>query len=131
LWVLAAGLVLALIFDFLLKLARANVIDHAGRKLDVILSSRLFEKILSTKLSHRPASTGAFANRVAEYEVIREFFTSNTVALFVDFMFVFLFLFIIMQLAGWLVIVPAVAVIPVPCRSYLAPGLVIASMLLI
>lgn len=124
LWVLAAGLILALIFDFLLKIARAHVIDHTGRKLDVALSSRLFEKILSTKLSHRPATTGAFANRIASYESIREFFTSNTIALFVDMVFVGLFLIVIAHLAGWLVAIPLLAVAAVLLAGFVIQHLI-------
>ena len=37
LWVLAVGVVLALAFDFVLRLARAQLIDEIGRKLDAKL----------------------------------------------------------------------------------------------
>lgn len=124
LWVLGAGLMLALVFDFLLKIARAHVIDYTGRKLDVILSSRLFEKILSTQLKHRPSTTGAFANRIAAYESIREFFTSNTIALFVDMVFVVLFLFVIAHLAGWIVVIPLAAVLAVLAAGFVIQHLI-------
>ena len=109
LWVLSIGVVLAIAFDFLLKTARASLIDRVGRRVDIQLASVLFEKILNTSLSARPASTGSFASRVSQYEFIREFFTSSTIALFTDILFVFVFLAVIWQLSGWLVIFPLAA----------------------
>src|SRR5439155_6227617 len=44
--------------------------------------------------------------RVSEYEGVREFFTSTTVVLIVDLLFLFIFLLVITVLAGWLVMVP-------------------------
>ena len=58
LWVLAIGVSTAILFDLLLKTARAALIDHAGRKADLRISYLLFEKVLNSSLSARPASTG-------------------------------------------------------------------------
>jgi len=111
LWVLAIGVATAILFDLLLKTARAALIDHAGRKADLRISYMLFEKVLNTSLSARPASTGEYANRVTQYEFVREFFTSNTVSIFIDTAFVFIFLLVIYAVASWLVIVPIIAFI--------------------
>lgn len=111
LWVLALGVATAILFDLLLKTARAALIDHAGRKADLRISYMLFEKVLNSSLSARPASTGEYANRVSQYEFVREFFTSNTVSTFIDTAFVFVFLLVIYAVSGWLVIVPVVAFI--------------------
>jgi len=109
LWVLAIGVATAILFDLLLKTARAALIDHAGRKADLRISYMLFEKVLNTSLSARPASTGEYANRVSQYEFVREFFTSNTVSTFIDTAFIFIFLLVIYAVASWLVIVPIIA----------------------
>jgi ATP-binding cassette subfamily C protein LapB len=106
LWVLAFGVVLAFAFDFTLRIARAQVIDDIGRKLDAKLAQKLFEKVMNLPMSDRQGSTGAFAKRVSEYELVREFFASTTVVLVVDVTFVVLFLGLILVLAGWLVLVP-------------------------
>ena len=50
LWVLAIGVGMAILFDLLLKTARAALIDHAGRKADLRISYLLFEKVLNTSL---------------------------------------------------------------------------------
>ncbi len=111
LWVLAIGITLAYTFDFLLKTARAALIDHAGRNADLRLSQMIFDKVLNSTMASRPLSTGEYANRVTQYEFVREFFTSNTVGLLIDTAFVFIFLIVIYTLSGWLVVIPAVALV--------------------
>ncbi|MCJ9750207.1 type I secretion system permease/ATPase [Neorhizobium sp. BETTINA12A] len=111
LWVLAIGITLAYTFDFLLKTARAALIDHAGRNADLRLSQMIFDKVLNSTLASRPLSTGEYANRVTQYEFVREFFTSNTVGLLIDTAFVFIFLIVIYTLSGWLVVIPSVALL--------------------
>ncbi|MFC5069433.1 type I secretion system permease/ATPase [Flaviflagellibacter deserti] len=109
LWVLVLGVAGAILFDLLLKSVRAVLIDHAGRSADLRLSYLLFEKVLHTTLASRPASTGDYANRITQYEFVREFFTSNTISVVIDTAFAFIFLIVIYVLSGWIVIVPVVA----------------------
>ena len=111
LWVLALGVGIALVFDFILRLARSQLIDEIGRKLDAKLSQKLFEKVMNLPMADRQGSTGAFARRVSEYEMVRDFFASTTVVLVVDVFFLFLFLILITVLAGGLVMVPIVGIV--------------------
>ncbi len=106
LWVLALGVMFAIGFDFTLRIARARLIDEVGRKLDAKLSQKLFEKVMNLPMAERLGSTGAFARRVSEYEMVRDFFASTTVVLAVDVTFLVLFLGLITALAGWLVLIP-------------------------
>ena len=111
LWVLALGVVIALGFDFTLRLARSRLIDEVGRKLDAKFSQKLFEKVMNLPLADKAGSTGALAKRVSEYENVRDFFASTTVVLVVDISFLALFLVFIAVLAGWLVFVPIVGIV--------------------
>jgi ATP-binding cassette subfamily C protein LapB len=111
LWVLALGVMIALVFDFTLRVARARLIDELGRKLDAKLSQKLFEKVMNLPMADRQGSTGAFARRVSEYELVRDFFASTTVVLAVDLTFLILFLAFITLIAGWLVFVPIAGII--------------------
>lgn len=108
LWVLGVGVMLAFALDFALRLARARLVDEAGREIDERLSQRLFEKVMNVPLASRAGSTGALARRVSEFEMVREFFASTTVVLVVDIAFLFLFVAIIALLGGWLALVPVV-----------------------
>jgi ATP-binding cassette subfamily C protein LapB len=113
LWVLGIGLLIALIFDFVLRAARAHVIDRVGRNVDLKVSSAIFDRILNMRLADRPGTTGSLASRIAEHELVREFFTSNMIALVIDLMFTFIFLLVIYQLAGWVVVIPLVGILVV------------------
>lgn len=106
---LAAGVGIALVFDLILKTARANIIDRTGREIDQKVSYTLFDKVLHSRLETQPGSTGEYANRVGQVEFVREFFTSNTIATMIDALFVFVFLFVIYLIAGWLFVIPGIA----------------------
>ncbi|MEO7654563.1 MAG: type I secretion system permease/ATPase [Sphingomicrobium sp.] len=110
LWVLAIGVGLALIFDFVLRLARSQLVDEIGRRLDARYSQKLFEKVMNLPMAERQGSTGAFAKRVSEYENVRDFFASTSVVLVVDIAFMLVFIILIAVLAGWLVMVPIVGI---------------------
>lgn len=110
LWVLAIGVGLALIFDFILRLARSQLVDEIGRRLDARYSQKLFEKVMNLPMAERQGSTGAFAKRISEYENVRDFFASTSVVLVVDIAFMLVFLILIAVLAGWLVMVPIVGI---------------------
>lgn len=110
LWVLAIGVFLALGFDFILRLARSQLVDEIGRRLDAKYSQKLFEKVMNLPMAERQGSTGAFAKRVSEYEGVRDFFASTSVVLIVDIGFLLVFLVLIAILAGPLVFVPIVGI---------------------
>ncbi len=111
LWVLAIGMAVALTFDFLLKTLRSWLIDSAGRRADVLLASRIYEHVLGIEMSNKPPTTGSFASHLKEFEQVREFFTSSTIASFTDMAFFGLFLFVIYQVGGVMVAVPAAAAV--------------------
>ena len=110
LWVLAIGAFTVFAFDFMLKTLRGYFIDMAGRIADIRLASRIFEHVLGIKMAARPASAGAFANHLREFESLRDFFTSATVTTLVDLPFVFFFIAIIWMLGGPVALVPLIAV---------------------
>ncbi|MCL1889373.1 MAG: type I secretion system permease/ATPase [Desulfovibrionaceae bacterium] len=109
LWVLAIGITLAYIFDFLLKNLRTHFVDVAGRNADVILSGALLDKVLTMRMDAKPESTGALVNNLREFESLREFFSSTSLLALVDLPFLFLFLGIIWLIGGPLVLLPILA----------------------
>lgn len=106
LWVLAIGVSVVYLFDVLLKYLRSYFLEIAGKKSDVIMSGKLFEKTLGLKMAQRGGSVGVFANQLKEFDSIRNFFTSGTVATLVDLPFVIIFLSVIFYIAGQIVLVP-------------------------
>lgn len=122
LWVLASGIFVIFLFDLTLKLLRSYFIDVAGKKSDILISSKLFSKVMGIRMEARPASVGAFARHLQEFESIREFFTSATIGSLIDLPFAILFLILIWLMAGNLVIVPIVGVLILVIYSLLIQG---------
>ncbi|WP_163267593.1 type I secretion system permease/ATPase [Chelativorans alearense] len=112
LWVLAVGVGLAIFIEAVMRIVRSHLVDIVGRRLDLALSSRVFERALGMRLEARPKSTGSFTNQVREFDAVREFFTSTTIGALSDFPFVLLFIGIIAMIGGPVAWVLAAAV---PC----------------
>jgi ATP-binding cassette, subfamily C, bacterial LapB len=111
LWALAIGALIVFTFDFIMKLMRSHFIDLAGKKADLVLSSELFSRVMGMRMEKRPASVGSFARSVQEFETIRDFITSISIAAIVDLPFMLLFLFIIGLLAGPVVWAPILGIV--------------------
>jgi ATP-binding cassette subfamily C protein LapB len=110
LWALSLGVALVLTFDLLMRALRGYFIDVAGKKLDVVLSANIFQKVLGIQMNVRPASVGAFASNLQEFEAFREFATSATITTLIDLPFVVLFIVAMFWIGGPLAWVPVVAV---------------------
>lgn len=110
LWVLATGVLVVYVFDFILKNLRAHFLDHAGRKADIVVSARLFEQMLGMTMQARPASAGVLASHMREFETLRDFFTSATMAALIDLPFIFFFIAIIALIGGPIAFVPLAAI---------------------
>ena len=122
LWVLAIGVSVVYVFDVLLKHLRTHFIEVAGKKSDVIMSSRLFEQTLGLTMQNRTGTIGAFANHLKEFDSIRNFFTSGTITALVDLPFVVIFLLVIFYIAGPLVWVPLTMIGLIALFSLLMKG---------
>lgn len=109
LWVLAIGAGIAYIFDLILKQLRGYLIDVAGKKIDIEVSSKLFAKVIGMPLEKRSPSVGGMAKQLGEFDSIREFLSSATISALVDLPFAILFMFCIWLVAGDLVIFPIIA----------------------
>ncbi|MFW6322684.1 MAG: type I secretion system permease/ATPase [Guyparkeria sp.] len=107
LWVLGAGVFLAISADLALRVMRSRFVDLAASRADVKLSSNIMERVLGMRMANRPASTGSFANTVHAFESVRGFIGSMSVVSLVDLPFVLLFAGIV-ALIGWQLVVPIV-----------------------
>lgn len=108
LWVLASGVAIVLVGDVILKTMRSYFIDLASKRVDVKLSSAIMEKVLGTRLEHKPLSAGSFAANLRSFETIRDFITSATVTAFIDLPFSIVFL-VVIGLISWQLTLPIMA----------------------
>ena len=100
LWVLAIGISIIYLFNFLLSALRTHFVDVAGRNADIVLSSTLVEKVLSMRLDAKPESTGALVNNLREFEQLREFFSSSSLLACIDLPFLVIFLVLTAFIGG-------------------------------
>lgn len=120
LWVLAGGVFLAAIFEFVFRIIRIHVSDMIGKRADLRISDRVFGRALRIKNNERSKSTGSFISQLRELEGVRELVTSTTIAAIADLPFFILFLFIFWLIGGGLIWV-IIAVVPL----MILPGILV------
>jgi ATP-binding cassette subfamily C protein LapB len=109
LWVLAVGICGVFVFDLLLKTLRGLCLDLAGKKTDMVISATLFERIAGMAMKFRPARVGSFAQNIHEFQGLRDFLASLTLASVIDLPFTLLILGVIALIGGHLAWIPVVA----------------------
>jgi ATP-binding cassette subfamily C protein LapB len=125
LWSLAIGVAIAMVFEAVSRFVRAHLLDMAGKKADLVMGTLLFRQALSIQMEHKPASSGSFANQLREFESVRDFATSATLAAISDLPFVLLFVAVIFAVGGplgWvpLLLIPIILAISIAIQWPLA-----------
>ena len=120
LWVLFGGVVLSMVFAWVMRSARMHITDILGKRADMRISDRVFGHALRVRNSARPKATGTFISQIRELEPVREMLTSTTIAAVADLPFFLLFSVIFWLIAGELVWVPTAAFIALLLPSLLA-----------
>lgn len=100
LWVLAGGVLIAAVFEFVLRIARVYLSDIIGKRADLKISDRVFGHALRIRNKDRARSTGSFISQIRELEGVRELVTSTTISAIADLPFFFLFLTIFWIIGG-------------------------------
>ncbi|MEJ0040395.1 MAG: type I secretion system permease/ATPase [Gammaproteobacteria bacterium] len=109
LWVLFGGVMLAIVFEFVLRLSRTHISDLIGRRADLKVSDVVFGHALRVRNDARSKSTGSFIAQVREVEQVRELLTSTTIGAVADLPFFLLFLFVLWLVGGALALVALLA----------------------
>ncbi|VFS78270.1 type I secretion protein, ATP-binding protein [Salmonella enterica subsp. enterica] len=117
LYVLSFGVLVAVLFGFLLREARTHIMDVLGKRADMRISDRVFGHALRLRNSAIPRSTGSFISQLRELEQIREMITSSTLATIVDLPFFFLFMIVLAIIAP-----PLAWIAPVAALLMILPG---------
>jgi hypothetical protein len=100
LMVLTVGVLFATVFELVIKMMRSAMLRDAIRDIDLILSHKIFLRLLGIRMDQFPASVGTLSAQLRSYETIRNFAFSITLYLAVDAPFALLFLAVIAMLAG-------------------------------
>ncbi|MEH6675031.1 MAG: ATP-binding cassette domain-containing protein [Sulfitobacter sp.] len=100
LWVLAAGAGLALLMEAFLKMARARLMDGAGRQIELSVQDVLMRRLLGMRSDARGQAPNQLFSAMREFGSVREFFTASTIGTIADIPFIFVFLFLVASIAG-------------------------------
>ncbi len=107
---LLTGVAILLSLDFLVRQIRSELLDVAGKKIDIVISTKLFNEIILRESGQGQNGSGASASIVREFDSLKEFLASATITTFVDIPFSLLFLWMIFLLSGYLVLVPLASI---------------------
>ena len=108
LYVLFSGVMVAVVFGFVMRKMRTTVTDLIGKRADLRISDRVFGHALRIKNAYRPRSTGPFISQVRELDNVHKCL-ATTVTAFADMPFFFFVCRVFWHLGGSLVWIPIVA----------------------
>lgn len=100
LWVLAAGAGMALMLETFLKVARSQLLDGAGRQIEMGVQGLLMKRLLGMRSDLPGRSPSQLFSAMREFGSVREFFTASTVGALADIPFIFVFLLLVWSIAG-------------------------------
>jgi ATP-binding cassette subfamily C protein LapB len=109
LWTLGIGVLLAAIMELGLRSLRAHVLDDAGKRADLVISSAIYRQTLALRPDQRPSSSGQWAGQLREFESVRDFVSSSTLVALTDLPFVLIFFAVLVWMGGNLVWIPVFA----------------------
>ena len=117
LWVLALGALLAIGLEGLLKIARAQITDAAGRQIDMMVQRKLMQRLIGLRADKKPLPPSGLFSAMRDFSSVREFFTSSTLSTLADVPFIAVFLLLVASIGG-----PVVWVIMLGGLLMLLPG---------
>ena len=105
--VLSLGVLLSILIEYAMKLARSHLMDFVVVGFDHRLSREVFQHLMNLRVDQVPSSVGSLAGQLRGYEQVRSFYTANTLFTLIDLPLSLLFLVIIALIAS-----PLVALVP-------------------
>ena len=108
LWALSFGILIAIFFDFILKVIRAHFVDQVGKKIDLRLSSKLLQKSLNLGIGSSQSATGVRVSQLKDFDSIKDFLSSITIVGIIDLPFIFISILVMFYIGKILVIIPIV-----------------------
>lgn len=100
LFVLTAGVGLAILIELALKLARSAIMDRAVTRIDIEAATRVYDRLARVRLDQFPPNVGTLAAQVRGFETVRAYNVARAVYLWTDAPFALLFLAGIMVIGG-------------------------------
>ena len=108
LWALAIGLLIVVVMDFTLRMMRSYFLDLASERIDRHVSADIMERVLGSRLEHRPSSVGSYAVNLRSFDSVRDFINSVSITTLIDLPFAVIFCAVIFWIAP-MVLLPLLA----------------------
>lgn len=108
---LTIGVLIIFLFEFLMKIVRGKLIDNAGKKIDKLISSDIFDLVSNQANNFNQKKVGHVSSIFRDFEMLKEFVSSAILVSLVDFPFLIFFLIIIYLIGGSIAIVPGIIVL--------------------
>lgn len=109
LWALSIGLVVAVLFDFALRVIRARLLEDEAVSIDSEVSEYFFARANDVRLDARPPSVGTMAAQLKGLEQIRATMSSAVLFAVADLPFALLFIVVVWMLGGPIAIVTLIS----------------------
>lgn len=109
LWVLSLGTLAALAFDYILRNARARLLEEEAVHIDTEVSAFFFSRAEDVRLDARPPSIGSMAAQLRGLEQVRSMISSSSLFLIADLPFAILFIFVIFSIGGPIAFIPLIS----------------------
>lgn len=114
LWVLALGAILAILFEGMLKFARASLMDMTGKRIEMSVQTRLMQRLLGMKADPGKRSPSSQFSAMREFGSVREFFTATAIGTLADLPFLIIFLLLVASIGGnivWVLVVGGILMV--------------------
>jgi ATP-binding cassette, subfamily C, bacterial LapB len=114
LWVLALGVLLAVVLEGVLKIARSGLMDVTGRRIELTVQARLMNRLLGMKQTPGARNPSQVFAAMREFSSVREFFTASTIGTVADIPFILIFLLLVASIGGnlvWVLVVGGVLMV--------------------
>jgi ATP-binding cassette subfamily C protein LapB len=105
---LTLGVMLAMVFELLLKFVKSNLNEKMVDAVDAELARTVYTRFLAVRMDQLPTSVGGLAAQLKGYETVRAFLSTVPAQLLIDLPFVFLYILVVMALGGWISLIPMV-----------------------
>lgn len=103
---LTLGVMLAMLFELLLKFIKSNLNEKMVDVVDSELARTVYSRFLAVRMDQLPSSVGGLAGQLKGYETVRAFLSSVPAQLLIDLPFVVIYILVVMSIAGWISLIP-------------------------
>lgn len=105
---LTLGVVLAILFEFLIKWSKSTIQERLIDRVDAQISRDVYTRFMSIRLDQMPSNVGGLAGQLRGYETVRGFLVSIPAQLLIDMPFVLLYCLVVFSIAGGVGVIPLV-----------------------